>query len=415
MMTRYALLLFALVAIGCQDARQDAASTPSPNEPIIRVRILSAADDLTVTGPGRFAIATSAPDTEPTRFDAPLTVHRRADRWHISAAPHAQFVGRILLIEPVGEALIQIQDRRYPGAIRLIADGDDSAASRFHVINHVPVDAYVAGVVQKELYRNWSLAAYHAQAIAARSYAVARHQQRADTRLWDVEATQQSQAYQGRATRRIAQRAAQDTAGLVLTYRDRIIPAMYSSACGGVSLSAGAAFGGPDVPGHLSLHHGECCADSDDWRWGPIQRNRATLSRRIAAWGHARRDPTAAKLGRIQSITVVDRNPHKRPTRFSITDALGQQLTLPADQFRIACNFSDKTRQIPALPRRLRLRSSHVEVAVIDGHVAFTDGRGRGHGVGMCQFGAQHMAGAGSHAIDILKQYYPTASVERAY
>ena len=59
--------------------------------------------------------------------------------------------------------------------------------------------------------------------------------------------------------------------------------------------------------------------------------------------------------------------------------------------------------------------SSYVEVAVSNDHVIFSDGRGRGHGVGMCQYGAQHMGRAGQDAIAILNEYYPTARVQRAY
>ncbi|MAE60687.1 MAG: hypothetical protein CMJ49_04925 [Planctomycetaceae bacterium] len=414
-MIRCALLFIALTIVGCADAAPVSGSKAAANEPIVRVRIGRSVAELDIRGPREVKLWTGEGDSTTIRVAAPLTIRRSDGQWSINSRAATSFAGGPLHIDPVGDALIVVNDRPYPGAMRLVVEGNAALADQFHVINAVPIEAYLPGVLERELKAGWSLAAYHAQAIAARSYAIAHHTQHASMREWDVEATQRSQAYRGQATRRVAIQAAQDTAGLVLTVHDRIIPAMYSSSCGGVSLTASDAFGGPDVPGHLGLHHGDCCAASSDWRWGPIRRDRATLSKRIAAWGNYQGSQAAAKLGPINAITIVDRNAHKRPTRFGVADRSGHEIFFPADQFRIACNFRGSRSGAPALAGRNRLLSSYVDVAVSNDQVIFSDGRGRGHGVGMCQYGAQHMGRAGQHAIAILNEYYPTARVQRAY
>jgi len=58
--------------------------------------------------------------------------------------------------------------------------------------------------------------------------------------------------------------------------------------------------------------------------------------------------------------------------------------------------------------------SSHAEYAVSANTVSIT-GRGFGHGVGMCQFGAEGMARQGRSATEILRHYYRGAAIERAY
>jgi stage II sporulation protein D len=53
-------------------------------------------------------------------------------------------------------------------------------------------------------------------------------------------------------------------------------------------------------------------------------------------------------------------------------------------------------------------------ILVTDGHLVF-EGGGSGHGVGLCQWGAEGMARAGAAAADILATYYPGATLGRIY
>jgi len=90
-----------------------------------------------------------------------------------------------------------------------------------------------------------------------------------------------------------------------------------------------------------------------------------------------------------------------------------QSYSLRAEQFRFACNYDDPT--LPKLRADTELRSSHVTVQVVGERVHFTDGRGFGHGVGMCQYGAQAMALKGHRARAILGFYYPGAKLAIVY
>ena len=87
--------------------------------------------------------------------------------------------------------------------------------------------------------------------------------------------------------------------------------------------------------------------------------------------------------------------------------------TLGPEQFRLACNASAPGIAKPG--KNQSLYSSHVKVKVASATVTFYDGRGFGHGVGLCQFGAQGLAKAGYNEFSILAFYYPGSRVARAY
>lgn len=104
-------------------------------------------------------------------------------------------------------------------------------------------------------------------------------------------------------------------------------------------------------------------------------------------------------------------NPAGRPNRVRLADASGRTLELRAEDFRRAVNFAPEGSPTP----KHRLNSSHLAKArVVADRVEFA-GRGFGHGVGMCQYGAQDMARGGARAERILATYYPGSAIVRAW
>ena len=103
------------------------------------------------------------------------------------------------------------------------------------------------------------------------------------------------------------------------------------------------------------------------------------------------------------------RNEHGRPTRYAIADGDGKRVVLSAASLRRAANWS-----VDGLPDPKRLWSSYVEVTVDEDRVRF-DGRGYGHGVGLCQHGAEALARDGKDHQAILAWYYPGAKIVEAY
>jgi stage II sporulation protein D len=107
------------------------------------------------------------------------------------------------------------------------------------VINKIDIDSYIKGVVPSEMPSSWAHEAHKAQAIAARSYALANLGKRAG-HGYDLNDTPEDQAYGGASAESYqTDRAVEETRGIVLIYNLKIIPAYYSASAGGHTVSSG--------------------------------------------------------------------------------------------------------------------------------------------------------------------------------
>ena len=115
------------------------------------------------------------------------------------------------------------------------------------VINDVDIEDYIKGVVPAEMPPSWELEALKAQAVAARSYALANLGKRAALG-YDLNDTPADQAYGGAsAETEKTNKAVQSTLGLVLTYNMKVVPAYYTASAGGQTINASVAWGN-DLP-----------------------------------------------------------------------------------------------------------------------------------------------------------------------
>ena len=107
------------------------------------------------------------------------------------------------------------------------------------IVNTLPLEEYLLGVVPSEMPSRWNIEAQKAQAIAARSYAIANMNKR-NSKGYDLKDTPQDQAYGG-ATSETPQTtwAVLSTKGEVLTYDNKVIPAYYHASSGGTTKTAG--------------------------------------------------------------------------------------------------------------------------------------------------------------------------------
>jgi len=112
----------------------------------------------------------------------------------------------------------------YAGRLFVVAE-----AGRLTLVNHLPLETYVASVVGSEMPSSWSMEALRAQAVAARSYALA-HMARPANRHWHLGDNTRWQAYQGlqTSTERTRQAVA-STAGMILSYQGAIVESLYAA------------------------------------------------------------------------------------------------------------------------------------------------------------------------------------------
>lgn len=142
-----------------------------------------------------------------------------------------------IVIKPEDGGFVSVKRKWYRGHFMLINDGIGLT-----VINDIPLEDYLRGVVPSEMPSSWEHEAHKAQAIAARSYAMANKGKRSKYG-YDLKDTPEDQAYGGASAETVkTNEAVMETEGIVLVYNHKIIPAYYSASAGGRTVSSGQAW-----------------------------------------------------------------------------------------------------------------------------------------------------------------------------
>jgi stage II sporulation protein D len=142
-----------------------------------------------------------------------------------------------------GGTPLQVAGKAYRGTISV----EKGPSGKLLAIDAVGIEDYLKGVVPAEMPSSWPAEALKAQAVAARTYALAN---RAAAKPYDLYADTRSQVYLGVSSEVRSTNAAIDaTAGQVVTYQGKPISALFSSSSGGRTAAQSEAFpGGKPVP-----------------------------------------------------------------------------------------------------------------------------------------------------------------------
>src|SRR6266581_8001895 len=139
--------------------------------------------------------------------------------------------GERVRIDPPGGVPIEFDNRTYRGFIEVFGNSRNT----FTVVNELPLEEYLLGVVPNELSPTTygEIEALKAQAVAARTYAV-RNMGQSKNEGYDICASDACQVYMGQGSEHpLSTQAVMETRGVIATYRDSPINALYSSTCGG--------------------------------------------------------------------------------------------------------------------------------------------------------------------------------------
>lgn len=311
--------------------------------------------------------------------------------------------------------LVLVNGNSFPGHIELRGRWNQSGL--FDVIAEMPVESYLPGVLERELYASWPRQVFELQAVASRTYALhEREQARRAGRPFDVEVTQDDQVYAGQARAPRPIEAVRNTRGQVLTYNGALIRAYFSSQCGGRPASARWAWNSDGMPVFNQVRplQGKkrpfSCQQSPDYRW-TVTRTEEDVTRRLRAYGRATGKPLG-DVRRVREIIATERNDADRPTRYTITDTTGSTFEIAPEELRVGLNYGAP--DLPPIPPEARVRSGDMLISVLSTQVRI-QGRGKGHGVGLCQFCARGMAEQGADWPSMVKDFYPGARIDKAY
>ncbi len=283
-------------------------------------------------------------------------------------------------VVPADEERLQVNDRRYRGGISVLRKKN----GRMTVVNRLPLEEYVKGVLFHEASHYWPAEALKAQAIVCRSYAAFQMAENAG-RDFDVTSDVYSQVFGGRSAERYrTNRIVDQTRGKVLAYEGKVLPAFFHATCAGHTADSSTLWKTnlPPLKGVACPY----CTESPYYRWHEVF-SLSEIGAQLARAG--------LMQGEVRDLKVAQRDPTGRALWIEITAASATRLA--AKDFRNAgfvigfrCTFFSV---------RFILRDGLFYVS------------GWGHGVGMCQWGAYFQAKKGKTAEEILSFYYPGAEI----
>ncbi|HKI46414.1 MAG TPA: SpoIID/LytB domain-containing protein [Balneolales bacterium] len=297
-----------------------------------------------------------------------------------------------LTIKAPPDTLIRIKAAGYPyryyrGSVKITASG---MARALHIVNKTGLEDYVGSVVGSEMdFRN--IEALKVQAVIARTYALWHLSVTAGTG-YDVSDNTQNQIYKGDLIMKpYCRQVALATRGEIITWSHRLILAAYSSTCGGQTASNQTVWGGKAIPYLKPVKDNGACADSPHYRW-TFRISRDSL---LGALHHALRGP-------VRDIAGLDTSQYGRITYVHLEISPEQHRTIKGTLFRkiLLDQFGERS-----------LESNWYSLQKENNMYIF-HGRGMGHGVGLCQWGARGLALSGWNYRDILRFYYTGVKIE---
>ncbi|MBI5419955.1 MAG: SpoIID/LytB domain-containing protein [Deltaproteobacteria bacterium] len=277
---------------------------------------------------------------------------------------------------------LQVGGKHLPGRVRVAAK-----QGQLHAVAFVPLEEYVAAVVSREASPSFHPEALSALAVAVRTY-VLQAMEKPRHPAHDVESGVEDQVFEGTDNvPDVFRKAAEATRGEVLTFGGSLARTVYHSTCGGRTETAKDAWG-TDVPYLRSLVCDDCL-DSPVRKWQ--YRMTRKEGRRVALALGVRADEDLR-------LEIAGRSSTGRASRIRIASG-GVSRETAAAAFRRAAGYA-------------HVRSLKMEIVPVGNGWLFV-GQGYGHGVGMCQWGANGMAKNGKGYREILARYYPGALLAR--
>ena len=376
----FIFLFFLFCLCGCRRKKPKIFSIKT--EPLIRVLLVHASDKKSAS------IATTGSYEILDKDYNVISKGKKFFRARISARKGHIWIGlkkyakKEIWLQTPSNSKIIVNKKTYYGDLRCFV----GKSGKLQVVNILAMEPYIACVLGGEMPLNWHQNALRAQTIIARTYALYEklHNKKEN---FDVYDTVRSQVYRGIIAESddYAHAITKSTQGQVLLYKNALFKCFFHSTCGGHTTNAAPVFGYSDIT-PLSGRKCPFCQTGKyyNWQYHATHQELSDMMKKLkipfALTGLSLGKKN--KYGRLESIWVHYKKGKKE---------------IPASTIRSILGTS-------------RLRSTFFVIGRSPNGVIF-QGRGWGHGVGMCQVGAKEMGDRGFSCEDILRFYYPGADI----
>jgi len=280
-------------------------------------------------------------------------------------------------ITPIGDT-ISFNDKEYRGGLWVLADGSSNK-----LINCLGLEDYVACVLTTESWPGWSLEVNKVLAIACRTYVIAMVQSaRTAKRSYHVQNTNKHQTYGGGNGMQLHRQAVEETNGLFLSYESKPITAMFDGCCGGVITKNMHGVDFKKAPYLARSYPCTFCKNFKVYSWQAdydLHDLEKILKKEISA------------LRRLREIKVTKQD----------KAGIVQQVELKG----AGHTYYLSGKKIYSLLNN-KVKSFYFTIEK-HGRTITLKGKGRGHHLGLCQWGAKEMINQGYDYKSVLEFYYP--------
>lgn len=363
------ILLITILFFSCAPSRKfmvHKGKTIATDKSYIKVLIINKATVATVTSKARIKISI---------LDSQKIIYNNKGK-KLKFFPEK--IKKPLLVESWG-APLYVNNKPYRGMIEI-----HNILGKLNIVNVLRLDEYLFGVVPSEMSASWHHEAVKAQAVAARTYAYY-HLLKKNNTAWDLDATVNFQRYKGMSVESDnTNSAVKETSGEILVYQNKPILAFFHSTCGGRTISSKYVWHGEDLP-YLATTKCTFCKASPHYNW----REAVSLFSIRSSLRKKYRD--VAKIKKVTFKRIDD-----RVIGVIIKHGNGI-INMKGNEFRMLF----PTKKIKSLFFNAEKTKKGLLLV----------GHGWGHGVGMCQYGAQGMAMQRIGYRKILKYYYKGVNI----
>ena len=406
----------------------------NPVESTIRVGILSNQQNVSVSADDHVAILNAVTGKLIARLPAGekgnITV--TANKISINGKQVAAVKLTILILKNDGKHSIEVNKKKYRGSLTIHMD---QGKKGLVVVNTLPIEHYLYGVLANEISPKWPLEAVKAQAVAARSYVLYNlNKHKGDE--YDVCATTDCQVYGGQDSEAPEViKAVDDTSGQVIMGQGKIVPAYFHSSSGGYTENSENVWGT-----YQSYLRGVVDYDqnSPQFKW----EKRLTIDELQEVIHKA-----GYKIGTLKAIELAPLTSQRMSTaergvsgRVKVIQFIGStgSAQLTGEKLRnilqLKSTLFDVSIMVPMkkvvkfdsnVPLQYKQSSSREKKGIHpttgrQGEIVLITGFGFGHGLGLSQWGAKAMAEQGpkddtTYFKEILKHYYQGTTIKKVF
>jgi stage II sporulation protein D len=282
------------------------------------------------------------------------------------------------IIKPI-EGYLSFEQKEYHGVFLI-----ELVDQKLHLINCLDLEEYVYSVLNSESWPGWPLEVNKAFAIACRSYALNKMNQVGNKKNFHIKNTNIHQTYNGVHESEKLRDAVEQTRGLILTHNKKPIEAMFDSCCGGIIPAHIGSIDFTKAPYLARTKKCTFCKTCKIYSW-KIEYQPHEFETLLRNAGHAIKSIKDIKIIKCDKAGLVEK------VRI---DGANKTIHLTGKELYSLCS---------------KIKSFCFKVEKKGKKICFT-GRGYGHQVGICQWGARRMIDAGHHYKSILQFYYPGAT-----